>query len=132
MSFKDLMKLKIDNSKNNNRKQSNKRFYMLFLSYKILKKILNNPNVSDRELKLINSRFSRELITLLVQKKYVVSEKIRNSSNEYTKPKYNITIEGMVFIDFIDSYLTDLGLEPYKDHELITNETQKEELWLTI
>jgi len=126
------MKLKIDSSKNNNRKQSNKRFYMLFLSYKILKKILNNPNVTDRELKLINSKFSRELINTLIEKKFVVSQKIRNSSNEYTKPKYNITIEGMVFIDFIDSYLQDLGYEPYKEKELITNETQKEELWLTI
>jgi len=127
------MKLKIDSSKNNNRKQSNKRFYMLFLSYKILKKILNNPNVTDRELKLINSKFSRELINTLIQKKFVVCQKIRNSATEYTKPKYNITIEGMVFIDFIDSYLQDLGYEPYKERELITNETQnKEEIWVTI
>lgn len=129
------MKLKIDSSKNNNRKQSNKRFYMLFLSYKILKKILNNPNVTDRELKLINSRFSRELINTLIEKKFVVCQKVRNSSTEYTKPKYDITIEGMVFIDFIDSYLSDLGYNPYLEHELVTNDNNKnkdQEMWLTI
>jgi len=125
--FEIAMKRRLDNSKNNNRKQSNKRFYMLFLSYKIMKILLENPKVSDRQLKLINSKFSRELITTLIKKKFITRSEIKDPVTRFTKPQYNLQIEGIVFIDFIDSYLIDLGFEPYSKKELQQTEVEKEE-----
>lgn len=96
-SFDELLKEKVNKSKKNNRKHSNQRFYMLFLAYKIMKKILLNPDIPERELKLVNSNFSRILLSNLEQKKST-QQKYSSTTKNYV---YTLTILGEVYIDFI-------------------------------
>ena len=111
-TFDTLLKEKLNKSKNNNRKHSNKRFYMLFLSYKIMKKIFLKPNITERELKLVNSNFSRILLSILEKEELVHIKKGH-------KNVYELTVEGIVYLDFIESFLTKLGYKSYGESELI-------------
>ena len=111
-SFDVLLKEKLNKSKNNNRKHSNKRFYMLLLSYKIMKKIFLKPNITERELKLVNSNFSRILLSILEKEDLV---KVKKGH----KNVYELTVEGIVYLDFIESFLTKLGYKSYGESELI-------------
>lgn len=114
-SFDQLLKEKVDKSKRNDRKHSNQKFYMLFLAYKIMKKILLNPSLTERELKLVNSNFSRILLSILEKEKLI---ELKYRGHNQQKNIYNLTIEGIVYVDFIDSFLKILGYRSYDNKEL--------------
>ena len=114
-SFDQLLKEKVDKSKRNDRKHSNQKFYMLFLAYKIMKKILLNPSLTERELKLVNSNFSRILLSILEKEKLI---ELKYRGHNQQRNIYNLTIEGIVYVDFIDSFLKILGYRSYDNKEL--------------
>jgi hypothetical protein len=111
--FDDMLREKLNKSKNNNRKHSNKRFYMLFLSYKIMKKIFLKNDITERELKLVNSGFSRILLSILEKEDLIRRKKGR-------KNMFELTVEGIVYLDFMDSFLDKLGYKSYGESELIS------------
>ena len=88
---------------------------MLFLAYKIMKKILLNPSLTERELKLVNSNFSRILLSILEKEKLI---ELKYRGHNQQRNIYNLTIEGIVYVDFIDSFLKILGYRSYDNKEL--------------
>ena len=120
-SFDQLLKEKVDKSKRNDRKHSNQKFYMLFLAYKIMKKILLNPSLTERELKLVNSNFSRILLSILEKEKLI---ELKYRGHNQQRNIYNLTIEGIVYVDFIDSFLKILGYRSYDNKELTKSDDE--------
>lgn len=57
-------------------------------------------------------------MNILIKKKFIAKTETKDPVTNFPKSQYKLSIEGVVYVDFIDSYLIDLGFEPYSKKEL--------------